>query len=388
MPASSQWPTVVSLPCECSSSRPATDGADARGGQPSSGSTLPRPSACRFGRSQAADRLGDVPERVRALVAEGRGVRQLARADGVEHHDEGAPGHAREPIPRLGVRPRVRALEGRAQGAVAEMGVDLGRRHRRVAEQLLHDAQVGAALEQVRREGVAQHVRRDGLLDADRGRVPAHEPEHALAGDAASARVEQECGRLLAACRGTAGRGRGSGERPRPRGGPSARCAGARPCPRRARARARDRGRRGAGRSAPRRAVRRRRAARARRGRAARAASRRGAPRASVACSNESTRGSRLGSRGSGTIARASMGRAPMRPRWRMQRARGRQAPPARRRAPARRARASRRTPRGRPRTRRRSRRRARAGSPAAAPGRRGRRRRCGAMRPARARDA
>ena len=93
--------------------------------------------------------------------------------------------------------PRVRALEGGTQGAVAEMGVDLGRRHRRVAEQLLHDAQVGAALEQVRREGVAQDVRRHGLLDADSSRVPAHDPEHALAGDAAAARVEQECGRFL-----------------------------------------------------------------------------------------------------------------------------------------------------------------------------------------------
>jgi hypothetical protein len=38
-------------------------------------------------------------------------------------------------------------------------GVDLRRRHRGVAEQLLHDAHVGAALEQVRRERVAQRVR-------------------------------------------------------------------------------------------------------------------------------------------------------------------------------------------------------------------------------------
>src|SRR6185295_6755303 len=40
-----------SLPLERSISRPATAGAPGCGGQPSSGSTLPSPSASRFGRS-------------------------------------------------------------------------------------------------------------------------------------------------------------------------------------------------------------------------------------------------------------------------------------------------------------------------------------------------
>src|SRR5439155_22894227 len=51
MPISSQWPVVVSLPFERSASRPATAGAPGCGGQPSSGSTLPRPSASRLGKS-------------------------------------------------------------------------------------------------------------------------------------------------------------------------------------------------------------------------------------------------------------------------------------------------------------------------------------------------
>jgi len=41
------------------------------------------------------------------------------------------------------------------------MRVDLGRREALVAQQLLDDPQVGAALEQVRRERVAERVRRD-----------------------------------------------------------------------------------------------------------------------------------------------------------------------------------------------------------------------------------
>ena len=51
-PISSQWPAVVSLPFDRSSSRPATAGAPGCGGHPSSGSTLPSPSASRLGRSR------------------------------------------------------------------------------------------------------------------------------------------------------------------------------------------------------------------------------------------------------------------------------------------------------------------------------------------------
>ena len=52
---------------------------------------------------------------------------------------------------------------------VEHVGVDLRGGDVGVAEQLLHDAQVGAVLQQVAREGVAQHVRADALL-GDAGR--------------------------------------------------------------------------------------------------------------------------------------------------------------------------------------------------------------------------
>ena len=51
MPMCSQWPVVVSLPFERSRRRPATAGAPGCGGQPSSSSTFPRPSASMLGRS-------------------------------------------------------------------------------------------------------------------------------------------------------------------------------------------------------------------------------------------------------------------------------------------------------------------------------------------------
>src|SRR5438132_14275631 len=61
MPISSQWPSVVSLPLERSISRPATAGAPLIGGQPSSGSTLPRPSASRLGRSSPPTAWATLP---------------------------------------------------------------------------------------------------------------------------------------------------------------------------------------------------------------------------------------------------------------------------------------------------------------------------------------
>ena len=50
-PISSQWPVVVSLPFERSTSRPAIAGAPGCGAHPSSGSMFPKPSASSVGRS-------------------------------------------------------------------------------------------------------------------------------------------------------------------------------------------------------------------------------------------------------------------------------------------------------------------------------------------------
>ena len=80
----------------------------------------------------------------------------------------------------------------RAQPGDGDVGVELGRRQRRVAQQLLHHAQVSATLEQVRCEGVAQSVHRHALVDAGRrgGQVDgaAYDVEGASA-DARSATV-------------------------------------------------------------------------------------------------------------------------------------------------------------------------------------------------------
>ena len=60
-PISSQWPVVVSFPFERSKSRPATAGAPGCGGQPSSGITLPRPSASSAGRSRPPTARATLP---------------------------------------------------------------------------------------------------------------------------------------------------------------------------------------------------------------------------------------------------------------------------------------------------------------------------------------
>ena len=93
-PISSQWPVVVSLPFERSTSRPATAGAPGCGGQPSSGSTFPRPSASMFGRSRPPTAFATFASVFEPSSPYSVGVRQRAGADGVEHD------HAGPAVPR------------------------------------------------------------------------------------------------------------------------------------------------------------------------------------------------------------------------------------------------------------------------------------------------
>src|SRR5437660_9296837 len=77
--------------------------------------------------------------------------------------------------------------------AVGYVRVQLGRREVGMAEHLLNGAKVGAALEQVRREGVAEEVRMDALrLEPGFGGEPAEDQERARAGEPAAARVQEE----------------------------------------------------------------------------------------------------------------------------------------------------------------------------------------------------
>ena len=182
--------------------------------------------------------------------------------------------HAPGTVPRAWLlepcrlRARVGAVVDLAEALAVDVAVDLRRRERRVAEQLLDRAQVGAALEQVRRERVPQPVRmrRD---PSQRARV-----------EAAAAHREEE--RVLGArCELRAARARGSARATSPPPRRAGRRAPCRPCRARARAPARSRRRRGRGRPPPRCAARPSRRARRALGSATRAARRLRARRAS-----------------------------------------------------------------------------------------------------------
>ena len=180
----------------------------------------------------------------------------------------------------------MRAVVDLAQAARVDVAVHLRRRERAVAEQLLDRAQVGAALEQVRRERVPQPVRVRKQA-AQRARV---EP--------AAARREEE--RVLGAARELRAAPRAG--RPRPRATPprrAARPAPCRPCRARGRAPARSRRRPGRGRPPPASAGRPSRRARPARGCAARAARRpsNASSSPSTSCGRGAS-GSRRGRRG------------------------------------------------------------------------------------------
>src|SRR3954451_21968951 len=80
------------------------------------------------------------------------------------------------PSVRLG--PGMAPSVGRPQSRGLYSSVDLGRADRRVPQQLLDRAQVGATVEQVRRERVAQGMRRDAALDGRVARPDAQTAAH------------------------------------------------------------------------------------------------------------------------------------------------------------------------------------------------------------------
>ena len=95
-----------------------------------------------------------------------------------------------------GASQRAPGVAGRvdlAQPVDGDQRVDLRRRHRRVPEQLLHDAHVGAAVEQVGRERVPQRVRRHLRASSPARSAAARRTVHALCRDsAAAAGVEEQ----------------------------------------------------------------------------------------------------------------------------------------------------------------------------------------------------
>src|SRR5579872_6476717 len=69
---------------------------------------------------------------------------------------------------------------GIAEMSFGDVGIDLGGRETGMAEQLLHDPEVGAAFEQVASEGVAKGVRGHALAETGLVQIPGHgHVEHA-----------------------------------------------------------------------------------------------------------------------------------------------------------------------------------------------------------------
>ncbi len=82
---------------------------------------------------------------------------------------------------------------------VGDVRVALGRAEVRVAEHLLHGAEVGAALEEVRREGVAEEMRmHPARLEPGSVGELSQDEERTRAGERAAPRVEKELGPIAA----------------------------------------------------------------------------------------------------------------------------------------------------------------------------------------------
>src|SRR5438477_4013863 len=78
-----------------------------------------------------------------------------------------------------------------AQVTPIEVGIDGGGGDIRMSEQLLHDAQIRAALEQVGRERMPERVRVDPGGDAGAAGVPAQDLPPAHARERAAARIDE-----------------------------------------------------------------------------------------------------------------------------------------------------------------------------------------------------
>jgi hypothetical protein len=82
---------------------------------------------------------------------------------------------------------------------IGYVGIELGRREVGVPEHLLNRPQVCAALEEMRREGVAQEVRVNAFrLEPGAARKPAQDQECARAREPAALSVEEELGPVAA----------------------------------------------------------------------------------------------------------------------------------------------------------------------------------------------
>ena len=89
-PISSQWPAIVSLPFERSSSRPATAGRAGLRRAALERLDVAEPESLEVGEIEPSDGAGHVAERVRSLVAVLGRIRKRPGPNRVQHDDAGA----------------------------------------------------------------------------------------------------------------------------------------------------------------------------------------------------------------------------------------------------------------------------------------------------------
>src|SRR5947209_6029887 len=92
----------------------------------------------------------------------------------------------------ISLAPRMELLVDRSQILTIDVSVDLRRRDVGVAEHLLHGTEIGTALQQVRREGVAEGVRRNVFLDPRLFNVVAQNLPRPHPREGPATRVENE----------------------------------------------------------------------------------------------------------------------------------------------------------------------------------------------------
>src|SRR5660397_130685 len=95
----------------------------------------------------------------------------------------------------------MRLLERRTQALSRDVRVPLGRREARVTQDFLDAAQVGPALQQVRRRRVTQGVRRDVVDPGERGDLVRDRAYLALVDPtAATSQQQRSAGQISRAC--------------------------------------------------------------------------------------------------------------------------------------------------------------------------------------------
>ena len=141
-----------------------TRASERRGGSSSAALVLAADAAVDAAAAGRADALPPL-ELERVLLQAGEEHRVADRhRQGSEDHDLRVKRHPGRPLrSRSSSRVRVRLEVQLPAAPIGYVRVELGRREVGVAEHLLDAAQVGAALEQMRREGVAEQVRVDAL---------------------------------------------------------------------------------------------------------------------------------------------------------------------------------------------------------------------------------